>query len=137
MGNRRELEEQVAREEDRLAALAQELEKQREIVASLKTKLDLAEPQRSETITKPAPAKSSSGLSTIEKVRLFRSLFRGREDVFPRRWENAKTGRSGYAPACNNEWVQRLCAKLGSGGRRTSGSVCGECKSLLRKAGLG
>src|SRR5450759_5419313 len=37
--------------------------------------------------------------STIEsKITLFRRLFRGRSDVFPIRWENRKTGRSGYAP---------------------------------------
>ena len=42
--------------------------------------------------------------STIEKkVALFRRLFRGRADVFPIRWENRTTGRSGYAPACGNE----------------------------------
>ena len=31
-----------------------------------------------------------------EKILLFRSLFRGREDVYPSRWQNTKTGRSGY-----------------------------------------
>src|SRR6516165_6225921 len=46
---------------------------------------------------------SSASLSNIEKINLFRSLFRGREDVFPRRWENSKSGKSGYAPACHNE----------------------------------
>jgi superfamily II DNA or RNA helicase len=39
-----------------------------------------------------------------DKVRSFRSLFKGREDVFPRRFENLKTGKSGYAPVCRNEW---------------------------------
>ncbi|MFZ0502050.1 MAG: hypothetical protein WAU49_06040 [Steroidobacteraceae bacterium] len=38
-----------------------------------------------------------------EKIRLFRSLFRGREDLYARRFESRKTGRSGYAPACANE----------------------------------
>jgi len=33
------------------------------------------------------------------KIALFRSLFRGREDVYPRRFESRKTGKSGYAPA--------------------------------------
>lgn len=46
-----------------------------------------------------------------EKVALFLSLFRGREDVFARRFENRKTGRSGYAPACGNEWVVGICEK--------------------------
>ena len=45
------------------------------------------------------------------KIRLFRSLFRGREDVYPRRFESRKTGKSGYAPACANEWVRGICEK--------------------------
>lgn len=45
------------------------------------------------------------------KISLVRSLFRGREDVFPRRWESAKTGKAGYAPACSNEWVRGVCGK--------------------------
>lgn len=50
--------------------------------------------------------------STIEKkVALFRGLFRGRSDVFPIRWENRTTGRSGYAPACANEWQRGICEK--------------------------
>jgi superfamily II DNA or RNA helicase/very-short-patch-repair endonuclease len=46
-----------------------------------------------------------------EKVALFRSLFRGRDDVFARRFESRKTGRSGYQPACGNEWVRGACEK--------------------------
>lgn len=46
-----------------------------------------------------------------DKIRLFRSLFKGREDVFPRRFENSKTGKSGYAPVCSNEWVTGICQK--------------------------
>jgi hypothetical protein len=45
------------------------------------------------------------------KIAAFRSLFRGREDVYPRRFESRKTGRSGYAPACANEWVRGICEK--------------------------
>jgi hypothetical protein len=46
-----------------------------------------------------------------EKIRLFRALFRGREDVYPRRFESRRTGKSGYAPACANQWVSGLCDK--------------------------
>src|SRR5215203_4349572 len=49
--------------------------------------------------------------SPEEKIALFRSLFRGREDVYPRRFESRKTGKSGYAPACANEWVRGICEK--------------------------
>lgn len=47
----------------------------------------------------------------VEKIRLFRSLFKGREDVFPRRFENFKTGKSGYMPVCSNEWINGVCEK--------------------------
>jgi superfamily II DNA or RNA helicase len=46
-----------------------------------------------------------------EKIRLYRSLFKGREDVFPRRFENSKTGKPGYAPVCHNEWATGICQK--------------------------
>ena len=49
--------------------------------------------------------------SPEEKIQIFMRLFRGREDVFPKRWDNAKTGKSGYAPACRNEWVKGVCGK--------------------------
>lgn len=49
--------------------------------------------------------------STQAKIALFRSLFRGRDDVYARRFENRKTGRGGYAPACANEWVPGICEK--------------------------
>ena len=54
-----------------------------------------------------------------EKISLFRSLFRGRDDVFPHRWHNAKTGKSGYSPVCGNEWVKGVCEK--------PKVKCGEC----------
>jgi hypothetical protein len=31
--------------------------------------------------------------------------------VFPKRWENTKTGKAGYAPACAKEWTPRICGK--------------------------
>lgn len=45
------------------------------------------------------------------KIALFRALFRGRNDVYARRFENRRTGKSGYAPACTNEWVRGICEK--------------------------
>ena len=57
----------------------------------------------------PAPA-SATPLSTDEKVALFRRLFRGRTDVYPVRWES-KAGKTGYSPACANEWRAGVCEK--------------------------
>lgn len=51
-----------------------------------------------------------SPLSTEQKLALFRRLFRGRSDVYPVRWEN-KAGKSGYSPACANEWRAGICEK--------------------------
>ena len=50
-------------------------------------------------------------LSTDDKITLFRRLFRGRTDAFPIRWESKTTGKSGYAPACANEWRVGVCEK--------------------------
>ena len=45
------------------------------------------------------------------KIALFRFFFRGREEVYPKRFENKKTGKSGYVFACGNEWVRGICEK--------------------------
>ncbi len=60
-------------------------------------------PERVRLVTNPSPPES--------KIALFRSLFRGRDDVYPRRFESRKNGRAGYAPACGNEWIPGVCAK--------------------------
>jgi len=73
---------------------------------------------------KPSPPPSlaatvTNGSPAADKIALFRRLFAGRADVFPARWENPKSGRSGYAPACANEWVRGVCGK--------PQVRCGEC----------
>lgn len=50
-------------------------------------------------------------LSLDEKVALFQSLFKGREDVFARRWYSKTTDKSGYQPVCINEWRRGICDK--------------------------
>jgi len=46
-----------------------------------------------------------------EKIALFRSLFRGRSDVYARRFVSRKNGNAGYSPACGNEWIRGVCEK--------------------------
>ena len=46
-----------------------------------------------------------------EKIKLFMSLFKGREDVFAKRWENKNKGTAGYSPFCLNECKSGLCRK--------------------------
>ena len=44
--------------------------------------------------------------SSAAKISLFRSLLKGREDVFARRWQSTTSGKSGYQPVCENEWAE-------------------------------
>ncbi|HIH3407084.1 TPA: TOTE conflict system archaeo-eukaryotic primase domain-containing protein [Escherichia coli] len=60
-----------------------------------------------------------SALSAEQKVSLFRRLFRGRDDVWALRWESQVSGKSGYSPACANEWKPGICGK--------PGIKCGDC----------
>ena len=46
-----------------------------------------------------------------EKIKLFLRLFRCRSDVFPQFWENARSKKTGYSPACANEWKKGICCK--------------------------
>ena len=55
-----------------------------------------------------------------KRIDLYSSLFRGRKDVYPLRWES-KNGRSGYAPACDHEWHPELCKK--------PSIKCGDCQN--------
>ena len=45
-----------------------------------------------------------------QRIALFRSLFRGRDDVYAIRWESAD-GRSGYMPKADRDWKSYLRAK--------------------------
>lgn len=60
--------------------------------------------------TPPQQIPATTHFTIAEKVALFRHLFRGRADVYPKRWESAK-GKSGYSPACGNEWRPGICHK--------------------------
>lgn len=67
-------------------------------------------PWRATQSVEPAAIKSS--LSTPEKIALFRSLFRGREDVYAQRWESPD-GRTGYSPRTARDWQAYNAAKPG------------------------
>lgn len=51
-------------------------------------------------------------LSPQEKIKVFKNLFKGRDDVFAVYWEKADKSASGYAPVCLNEWKPGICNKL-------------------------
>jgi len=66
-------------------------------------------PSEPAPISLQAPGKGPA--STQEKLALFRRLFRGRGDVYALHWQSTSSGRSGYGPACANEWRQGICEK--------------------------
>ena len=56
-------------------------------------------------------AKINKNSKSNEKINLFMSLFRGRDDVFAKRWYSPTSKKSGYQPVCQNEWDMILCDK--------------------------
>jgi hypothetical protein len=109
--------EEVARIRRRLTALDAERTALERELETLEQKL-ISESRAPERLSfADAPVTNNS--PSIEKVEMFRRLFAGRPDVFPVRWENKKAGRSGYSPACSNEWAKGICGK--------PRVKCGEC----------
>ena len=101
----------------------EEFERQRDVAKRSLERLR-AELQTLDGTQRAPPGRSASPADTVpltgpEKVALFRSLFRGRVDVFPVLWRSNKTGRTGYSPACDNEWTPGVCEK--------PRVRCGEC----------
>ena len=81
-------------------------------IASLKREREkLLQPMVGESPAHYAAGCTTSQSSEDAKIRLFRSLFRGREDVYARRFESRRTGKSGYYPDCRNERLATLCPK--------------------------
>ena len=101
---------------DRITALEAECAKLRAENKSLRAMIQARAPGKATAAIPEAPRLGPPDTSvhhnspTAEKVALFRSLFRGREDIYPLRWES-KTGRTGYSPACANEWISGICEK--------------------------
>jgi superfamily II DNA or RNA helicase len=57
------------------------------------------------------PSGISNSSDSVAKIRLFMSLFKGREDVYAKRWQSKQKETSGYSPSCLNEWRSGVCAK--------------------------
>lgn len=95
--------------QEKLKESLEECERLRVENAKLRERLGLQEVEQTvSTCTIPAIHNQSS---SEEKIAIFRSFFRGREDIHALRWESAKNGRSGYSPACGNEWDKTHCRK--------------------------
>ena len=54
---------------------------------------------------------SNKAISNEEKIKIFMNVFRGRTDVFAKRYVSKKTGKAGYTPVCKNEFNKYKCDK--------------------------
>jgi superfamily II DNA or RNA helicase len=115
--NDREKEEEIARVRARLKLLEAERAELEGKLGKLQRQPAIDEYRKSLLVDGPPSVTAAS--PTADKVALFRRLFVGRVDVFPMRWENRKTKKAGYAPACANEWRKGICGK--------PKIKCGEC----------
>ena len=120
MKNQKSIDEQIQSAEQELAVLDEKRKQLQARINQLKLqKQSIADEQL------PFGRLSESSVtneSTQEiKITLFRSLFRGREDVYPRRFESKRTGKSGYQPVCRNEWIRPI-------GKKPK-IKCGDCEN--------
>ncbi len=103
--------DEIARIRARLASLDAERAKLETALDELQRRPPPARKLHLHAMSSEAAPGVTAASSTTDKVALFRQLFAGRPDIFPVRWDSKKTGRSGYAPACANEWARGLCGK--------------------------
>lgn len=114
MSDLESLRRKFTEEEARLARIEKERAEVFARLQALKGRLaveDSAPSSPKPILSDSLPLQFKVPSTSAEKVALFRSLFRGREDVFPRLWEKPKTGRKGYSPVCSNEWARGICQK--------------------------
>jgi hypothetical protein len=108
-GHRDELRDAIAQEEFLLAKLEAEQTESRYRLTALRAELATLDTEPEIRVRLPVSLRAPIPRTSADKVRLFRSLFRGREDIFPTRFVSARTGKSGYAPACRNKFVRGVC----------------------------
>jgi hypothetical protein len=115
MSDRKSLEQALAREEAHLSSLDKAREQAQSRIQEYKRKIAILEASCSE------PQASYPARSSQQKIALFRSLFRGREDLFPKLW-TSRAGKKGYSPSCTNDWASGVCGKT-----RKPPVKCSEC----------
>jgi len=100
-----DLDQTIAAAEAEVAELAAQGAVAAERLAALRQRRSRSSPGSDDSVATPAE------WSPMRKVELFRSLFRGREEMFAVRWESAAKQKAGYAPCCANEWKGGVCEK--------------------------
>ena len=106
-----EMDQMIAEAEKELARLEARRASVLETIKKLKEEKDRVSSFSPESLDLDENAPVTKQSPESEKIALFRMLFKGREDVYPRRFESRRTGKAGYQPACGNEWLKGICKK--------------------------
>lgn len=119
----KEIDRQIAETERRLKSIEAERKEVLSTLQDLRRKKEkILHKQSMSSLSETSLSQNSP---SADKIALFRSLFKGREDVYARRWESVRSSKSGYQPACRNEWIRGLCRK--------PEIKCGDCQARERK----
>jgi hypothetical protein len=113
MSDRNHILRRIAEVEKQIACLQEQEEEAETILRSLQDQLERTDSETPGTKKHSDKVRiaTAQSLTPAEKVTLFLRLFRGRDDVYPVLWQNQKSGKKGYSPACANEWVRGVCEK--------------------------
>jgi hypothetical protein len=115
---RARLNEALERANARIASLAGEIEQEKRVVARLHREMAALDEA---VLVGASPVDESTSIrAPAEKLTIFRSLFRGRPDLYPTRFVS-REGKQGYGPACANKFVKGVC--------ELPRVKCGECKN--------
>lgn len=93
--------------------MLQDLEKQEliQLVQTLEKENKELKDKLYGTSTKIEEKPKKEYITSREKVKLFMDIFKGRTDLYAKRWESNKIQRSGYSPVCKNEFHPYKCNK--------------------------
>jgi hypothetical protein len=114
-----ELLRAIAQEESRLEQIKAEQTDSLGRLGALQAELAALGAEPEIRVRLPLVFEAAAPRTSAEKVARFRSLFRGRDELFPTRFVSNKTGKAGYAPACRNKFVKGVC--------ELPKMKCGEC----------
>ena len=97
ISDRESILRKIADAERQIAGLNQQPEDVAATLSSLRERLALYDEENRRHLTSPATAvvSTSTKLTPGDKIALFFRLFRGRDAVYPKLWQNQKTGKEG------------------------------------------
>ena len=115
---RAELRNALERKSSELEEVSNRRENLAREIRDLQARLGVGESQAAHADLAAAPTPAPRPQTNRAKIELFRSLFRGREDVYPRWFHFEETGKSGYAPV--RDYDRERSGRGGSNGKRVA-----------------